>query len=505
MATKDRRHLINVHSSMIDKVPEVAANDMRYGELAVNHFKGKAFISTRVSETEMELFPSIKYIEQYPFSSLKVSGDTNLSGDTYIEHMIPGDKTFDNKMDENSLNAVQNSVITKTILDNEKTVSASLNDLNERVIDLSGKSITTITGDDFITATTSDNTDGTKQTSLSISYDTELSTASTNSVQNKVITQVIYENEKAISSSLNDLNVRKADYSGITGDEAISVMASSCNDISLKHKEGVQKNQAGVGGTDGDLTVDQTDEFGHIIASRKATAADIEKLGVASKGLTIKYGETKPTNNALPGSFTRTEKTYDGKTPMTLVVPQKITDLEGGSDLAYVHLSGDTMTGDLKISKAGSSNNVLLSANGLSASSTADIAAGDSKISLSGNGISINKDTTVSGKLTATNAIYSSDERLKDKISSICTCKLDKVSNINLKEFYFKNDDSKRQRYGVIAQDLQNAGLGNLVEVDKDGYLGVDYISFLILKIAEMDNEIKNLKNTINELNSKSK
>ena len=124
---------------------------------------------------------------------------------------------------------------------------------------------------------------------------------------------------------------------------------------------------------------------------------------------------------------------------------------------------------------------------------------------MDGTGVTINKDTKISGTVTATGAIYSSDERLKDKISSICTCKLDKVSNIKLKEFCLKSDDSKRQRYGVIAQDLQNAGLGNLVEVDKDGYLGVDYISFLILKIAEMDNEIKKLKNTINELNSKSK
>ena len=676
MATSDRRHLINVHSSKIDKVPGVDTNDMRYGELAVNHFKGKAFISTRVSDTEMELFPSVHYIEQYPFSSLTVNGLTTLSGTTKIEKIEAGDNTFDKALDSNSTNAVQNKVITKTIEDNEKIVSSALNDLNDRKLDasaytptdlsdyykkeetsgktdidtalslkanasdltthtsdstihitgdertkwdnaatnshthanksildsingidtelsetsnnlvvnsaitkviednekissaalndlnerirgLSGKTVTTvvgddsiivnsttntdgtvninlsasyddhldtgstkavqnkaiaqkleelnekitvssgkgitgITGDDSITASTITNTDGTKQINLSVSYDTELNTTSTKAVQNKVITEAIQN----VSSSLNE----KADYSGITGDEAISVTASSSKDIKIAHKKGVQINQAGVDGTNGDITVNQTDKFGHIIASRPATAADIKKIGIALEGLTIKYGETKPVDNDLPGDFDRTEKVYDGKTSMTLVVPQKITDLEGGNDLAYVHLSGDTMTGDLTMSGANSSNNIVFSTSGLSGNSTVDIKAADAQLSMTSNGVSINKNIAITGTVTATDSIFSSDIRLKNNIGSICPCKFDNISKIILKEFTFNDDKKQRLRYGVIAQDLQNAGLDNLVVEGDDGYLGVDYISFLILKIAKMDNEIRSLKNDINEL-----
>lgn len=557
----NRRHLINVHSTIVDKIPGVITNDMRYGELAVNHTKGKAFLSTRVGDNEedMELFPSIKLIEQHPFSSLTVdnltvksgttlNGKTVISGDTHIEKVIASDKTFDSEMNLDSKNAVQNKVVTKTILDNEKVVAAALNDLNTRKIDYSGvtgdeiinvegkasdnvklthkkgvqvnkdgvsgengvltvnktdeyghvvesrpatskdiekfnfsnltvdkitvKSGTTLSGTTVISGTTniSGDTFIEKVIAGDKTFDNELKLDSVNAVQNKVITKKIVENEKVIAAALNDLNTRKVDFSGITGDEAITVEANSCNDIKLTHKKGVQVNQGGVSGTNGVLTVNKTDEFGHIIESRPATANDIEKLGVASKGLGITYGDVK----TVPSGFgpRETEHIYDGKTKMSIKIPQKITDLEGGNELAYVHITGDTMTGPLKLSTS---------------------ATETPKITLD----------NANGTINATGAIYSSDERLKDNIENICSCKFGRINDVHFKQFVFKDDDSKRQRYGVIAQELQNVGLENLVEVDDDGYLGVDYISLIILKLAEMNEEMKKLKNELDDLKAK--
>ena len=262
MATNDRRHLINVHSSRIDKVPVVTANDMRYGELAVNHFKGKAFISTRVSDTDMELFPSIHYIEQYPFSSLTVNGLTTLSGTTKIEKIETGDNTFDKALDSNSTNAVQNKAITKVIEENEKIVSSSLNDLNERKLDASAYTPTDLSdyykmeetsgktelntafglkanASDLATkANTSDLANHTGNSTIHITsdertkwnaaadklntIDSELKIDSNNLVANSAITKAIQENEEAISASLNDLNKRKLDvsaYTPVTSDE----------------------------------------------------------------------------------------------------------------------------------------------------------------------------------------------------------------------------------------------------------------------------------------------
>ena len=101
----------------------------------------------------------------------------------------------------------------------------------------------------------------------------------------------------------------------------------------------------------------------------------------------------------------------------------------------------------------------------------------------------------VYGSINATsnitaNAFYeSSDKNLKEDIASIST--IDLARDIKLKEFRFKADGIKR--YGVIAQDLLEEGLDNLVST-KDNHLTVDYISLLCLKIAQLEEEIKKIK-----------
>lgn len=101
----------------------------------------------------------------------------------------------------------------------------------------------------------------------------------------------------------------------------------------------------------------------------------------------------------------------------------------------------------------------------------------------------------VYGSIDATNnitaiAFYeSSDKNLKEDITSISA--IDLARDIQLKEFRFKADGIKR--YGVIAQDLLEEGLDNLVST-KNNHLTVDYISLLCLKIAQLEEEIKKIK-----------
>lgn len=116
----------------------------------------------------------------------------------------------------------------------------------------------------------------------------------------------------------------------------------------------------------------------------------------------------------------------------------------------------------------------------------------------------------VTGTITASGAIYSSDKNLKENINRISYEDLDKVALIEEKSFNFKDDDEKRKVYGVIAQDVQKAGLDELVHVKEDGMLGVDYTSFLILKVAKLtqDNNaltalVVNLDQRVRELENK--
>lgn len=61
----------------------------------------------------------------------------------------------------------------------------------------------------------------------------------------------------------------------------------------------------------------------------------------------------------------------------------------------------------------------------------------------------------------------------------------------------FKSDNTKH--FGVIAQEVENAGLDELVKNDAEGIKSVDYTSLLILKIAELEKEIQSLKEQINK------
>ena len=121
---------------------------------------------------------------------------------------------------------------------------------------------------------------------------------------------------------------------------------------------------------------------------------------------------------------------------------------------------------------------------------------------------------SVSGTVTSKGAMYSSDRRLKENIEPISVEEINKLDNVDVIKFNFKTDDEKRTKYGVIAQDVEEAGLGNLVSEDKNGSKSVDYISLLMLQIEKLNRkiddmekkhkqEIDELKNKIDKLSSK--
>lgn len=95
------------------------------------------------------------------------------------------------------------------------------------------------------------------------------------------------------------------------------------------------------------------------------------------------------------------------------------------------------------------------------------------------------------------NSLYS-DARLKENVERIPSSTLERVEGIIFKKFNFKDDETKRNYYGVIAQELEELGLNDVVEIDEKGYLGVDYISLLCMKCAQLTSDINILyKNCI--------
>ena len=80
-----------------------------------------------------------------------------------------------------------------------------------------------------------------------------------------------------------------------------------------------------------------------------------------------------------------------------------------------------------------------------------------------------------------------SDAELKENITLLEKYPIEKVKEIVFKSFNYKNDENKTKVHGVIAQDLLNADLGEIVYTNEDGHLAVDYTSLFVLKLASLD------------------
>ena len=101
-------------------------------------------------------------------------------------------------------------------------------------------------------------------------------------------------------------------------------------------------------------------------------------------------------------------------------------------------------------------------------------------------------DYTHNGKITATDFISTSDERLKDNITPVPVGLIDDIKPVS-----WEWKDGSGTSAGVVAQQLQSAGLGDYVHENEDGQLGVNYQALTAILLAEVINlkaEVEALK-----------
>lgn len=103
------------------------------------------------------------------------------------------------------------------------------------------------------------------------------------------------------------------------------------------------------------------------------------------------------------------------------------------------------------------------------------------------------------GSITTPKVTQTSDERLKENISSISE-DLDKIKEVDFFEFNLKDDENKTKSYGVIAQDLEKVGLENLVVEDDNGYKAVDYTALIMLELQRQRKVIAALEKRLAEI-----
>jgi cell shape-determining protein MreC len=105
----------------------------------------------------------------------------------------------------------------------------------------------------------------------------------------------------------------------------------------------------------------------------------------------------------------------------------------------------------------------------------------------------------ITSDLVITGSLYNtSDVRLKENITEISTAKMDDLFTLNPVIFNYKNDQTKKTHYGVLAQDVEKV-FPELVEDNMSGYKTVNYQELLPLMLAKM----KNMQEQIDELKEK--
>ena len=86
----------------------------------------------------------------------------------------------------------------------------------------------------------------------------------------------------------------------------------------------------------------------------------------------------------------------------------------------------------------------------------------------------------VSGHVESVNGFYeTSDIRLKNIIGN-ADIDIEKIINLSIVYFTFKNDDKNKQHIGVIAQEIAQI-CPEMVERDEDGFLSVNYAKLSLL------------------------
>lgn len=265
-------------------------------------------------------------------------------------------------------------------------------------------------------------------------------------------------------------------------------------------------------------------ELGHVYNVSNVTKADIVALGIPAQDTNTTYKIatsstaglvkpvsviTKPTLQSVTttsGRYYQVQMSSDGNmfvnVPWTagssITVDSVLNNysinpvqnkvlynaLGGKADSGHTHnylpLTGGTLTGGLICNKSGENS---LQVTGQSMFTD--------KVSIDDE-LWVKVNITCNDRITASAFYESSDRSLKENIKPISNSDLEKVKNIEFKEFNFKENSTKK--YGVIAQEVEDAKLNNLVSENSEGVKSVDYISLLVLKIQQLEEEIKELK-----------
>lgn len=116
-------------------------------------------------------------------------------------------------------------------------------------------------------------------------------------------------------------------------------------------------------------------------------------------------------------------------------------------------------------------------------------------------GFSLRSDgnATFAAAVTCQRVSQTSDRRVKRGIRPVRGSDTDRVRDVPIIEYAFRKDKDGTRRYGVTAQEVEKAGLKNLVTEDGGGMKSVDYTALLCLKVHMLERRVEALESGVPE------
>ena len=454
---------------------------------------------------------------------LSLSGDTNIYGDAVVDGTVTAksgltvnigganvvgnsvvDGTLEVKsgltVDTGGFNVTGNSAIDGTLTTKNATADGTVTAKSGLTVNTGGFNVTGNSAIDGTLTTKNATADGT----ITAKSGLTVNTGGAKITGNSSIDGTLSAKNTTIDGTLTSNNALTVNAGGfnVTGNSTIDGTLTTKNataDGTVTAKSGLTVNTGGFNVT-GNSAIDGT------LITKNATA---DGTVTAKSGLTVNTGGAKITGNStIDGTLTTKNATADG----TVTAKSGLTVNTGGAKIT----GNSSVSGNLEVT------GTLTLPSGLSTSlnwTYGDVhnePSGTGKYnagSASDTAFTVPKSVThltewnatssqlnIPGSISAISAIYSSDINLKENINNITDEEINKVKTLDFKSFNFKDDETKRKMYGVIAQHAEALGLGHLVHMADDGTKGVDYTSLFVLKLAAMAEEIKALKKEIDEL-----
>lgn len=477
----NRQKLVHMHSNVKDKKP--TPSSLALGELAVNYNKGHEFISTSNGDevvkfsSDPQLITWIEKKEVIPYSGVVES-----------VNLVNNSSSLGIKFNQVAAASTPMSNVINSNIGSSASFAISMDRYAMNGANPSFSSVTTTNGSTLggetkmngkVTATSDDVSFTQSSANGSLSIKEKATTLSGTSLD---VTEGTVSIASTSNASINSTNgsVTIEAKSGVTIESNKNVAIESDKDICLKGDQsayvyGVTTN---LGKSCNNVTSNTTNINGSV-TNVSSNSFNVSGLTTISGNTTVDGKLTVASGATISGDTTFKGKvTFDSNNPISLT--NKLS-WNHGKYSAYTE--GNTYDGS-------SARTITFPSQ---VNELDDWDSSNSQLNIQGQ-------LYVSGPLTCQTAIYSSDIALKENIEDAHIFKKIAANKVNVKSFNFKSDETKAKVYGILAQDVEAQGLGEIVFTKEDGYKAVDYTSLMMLKISFLENENRLLRYDLSKI-----